>query len=287
MLVLFAGICWSTMGLCIRLMQEAEVWQILFYRSLALAPFLLIVMAVRSGGKPIGMIRSAGLSSVVGGLALVVAFSAGIGSIRATSVANAMFLFAAAPFFAAVLGWLVLKESVRTATWAAMAAALIGIVIMVRGGIVIGDWLGSALALLAGFGFAVFTIALRVGKAQDMMPAIFLAGVFSVIVAGTVCWFADLSLAVPGSDIAIALGMGVFQLGAGLTIFTVGSKVVPAAELALLAMTEVLFGPVWVWLFLGETATLSTLLGGSILMLALAGNAVSGLRRKPGPLALS
>ena len=286
LLVLLAGACWSTMGLGIRLMQEAQVWQILFYRSVALAPFLFIVIAIRSGGKPIEVIRSAGLPGVFGGLALVAAFAGGIASIQLTTVANAMFLFAAAPFIAAVLGWLVLGESVRKATWIAMTVAVIGIVIMVRGDIVIGDWLGSALALLAGLGFAVFTIALRFGRSQDMMPAIFLSGMFAVVVAEAACFLLGQSLAVPVNDIAIAMGLGVFQLGAGLVIFTAGSKVVPAAELALLAMSEVLLGPIWVWLFLGETASLSTLAGGSILMLALVGNALSGLRRKPGPIAL-
>ncbi len=77
--------------------------------------------------------------------------------------------------------------------------------------------------------------------------------------------------------------MGVFQVGAGLAIYTIGSKVVPAAELALLSMTEVLLGPFWVWLFLGETAIVYTLIGGVILLLAIAGNALTGIRRKPVP----
>ena len=77
--------------------------------------------------------------------------------------------------------------------------------------------------------------------------------------------------------------MGVFQVGLGLTIFTIGSRVVPAAELALLSMTEVVLGPIWTWLFVGETASPLTLLGGAVLMLAIAGNALSGLRRKPIP----
>ena len=77
--------------------------------------------------------------------------------------------------------------------------------------------------------------------------------------------------------------MGVFQVGAGLAIYTVGSKVVPAAELALLSMTEVLLGPFWVWLFLGETASVYTLIGGVILLLAIAGNALTSIRRKPVP----
>lgn len=77
--------------------------------------------------------------------------------------------------------------------------------------------------------------------------------------------------------------MGVFQVGAGLAIYTIGSRVIPAAELALLSMTEVLLGPFWVWLFLGETASVYTLIGGVILLLAIAGNALTGIRRKPVP----
>ena len=77
--------------------------------------------------------------------------------------------------------------------------------------------------------------------------------------------------------------MGVFQVDAGLAIYTIGSKVVPAAELALLSMTEVLLGPFWVWLFLGETASVYTLIGGVILLLAIAGNALTSIRRKPVP----
>ncbi len=77
--------------------------------------------------------------------------------------------------------------------------------------------------------------------------------------------------------------MGVFQVGAGLAIYTIGSRVIPAAELALLSMTEVLLGPFWVWLFLGETASVYTLIGGVILLLAIAGNALTSIRRKPVP----
>ena len=102
------------------------------------------------------------------------------------------------------------------------------------------------------------------------------------ILAG-VCLLSGDSLAVPPRDIALAVALGVFQVGAGLTLYTIGSKAVPAAELALLSMTEVLLGPLWVWLFLGETAGLYTLIGGAILMAAIAGNALSGLRRKPTP----
>ena len=116
-----------------------------------------------------------------------------------------------------------------------------------------------------------------------MLPTVFLSGVFAIGATGAVCLTAGYTFAIPAWDISIALALGVFQVGAGLVCFTIGSRVVPAAELALLSMTEVVLGPLWVWLFLGETTGLYTLLGGAILMAAIAGNAISGLRRKPTP----
>ncbi len=283
LLVLLAGVFWSTMGLGIRSMEVANVWQILFYRSCALAPFLFILMAVRSRGSPVAVVRKAGIAGAAGGVGLVLAFAGGIFAIQETTVANASFLLAAAPFFAALLGRLILGESVRAATWVAMAAATLGIVVMVAEGIALGRALGNAAAILSALGFAIFTVALRWKKLEDMLPAVFLSGLFAIATSGAVCLWAGHTLAIPAHDIAIAMMMGVFQLGAGLTIYTFGSRVVPAAELALLSMTEVVLGPVWVWIFLGETAGVLTLLGGAIVLSAIVGNAVSGLRRKPVP----
>jgi drug/metabolite transporter (DMT)-like permease len=282
-LVLMAGVFWSTMGLGIRNIEVANVWQILFYRSWALAAFLFILITYRSGYQPLATIRKAGVAGVIGGMGLVVAFAGGIYAIQTTTVANAMFIFAAAPFLAAALGWIILRESVRRATWVAMIFALIGIAVMVVNGVSAGRLGGNLSAMVSASGFAIFTIALRWGKLEDMLPAVFLAGVFAIITSATVCQFGGYGFDVPAKDIVIALSLGVFQVGFGLAIFTIGSKVVPAAELALLSMTEVLLGPLWVWLFIGETVSLFTLIGGLILMLALVGNALSGLRRKPVP----
>jgi DME family drug/metabolite transporter len=282
-LVLMAGVFWSSMGLGIRLIEEANVWQILFYRSIALACFLFFIIAARSRFRPVKAIRSAGLAGVIGAIGLVFAFAGGIYAIQTTTVANAMFLFAAAPFLAAVFGWVILREQVRKATWVAMIFASAGIAIMVINGFAAGRMIGNLSAIASATGFAVFTIALRWGKLEDMLPAVFLAGIFAIITAAVVCQVKGYGLILPHGDIAIAVSMGFFQVGMGLVIYTIGSRVVPAAELALLSMTEVLLGPFWVWIFLGETASFYTLFGGLILMLAIAGNALSGLRRKPVP----
>jgi len=283
LLVLLAGVFWSTMGLGIRLIEYANVWQILLYRSISLATFLFILISLRSGLRPFTTIRRVGSAGVIGGFGLVFAFTGGIYAIQTTTVANAMFLFASAPFFAAILGWIILRESVRRSTWIATAVAILGIGIMVIDGISAGHIIGNSAALLSALGFAVFTIALRWGKLEDMLPAVFLAGVFAIMVSSMVCVNKGYAFTLSANDAGIALALGIFQVGMGLAIYTIGSKVVPAAELALLSMTEVLLGPFWVWLFLGELTSAYTLTGGLILLLAIAGNALTGLRRKPVP----
>ena len=281
LLVFAAGVLWSTVGLGIRLIEDAVVWQILLYRSVSLSLFLYIVIRIRSGESPFGQIRRIGFPVVIAGLSLVAAYAGGIYAIQATSVASAMLLFATAPFMAAVLGWIVLREPVRSATWIAIAIAVGGIGIMVAdksGSVALG---GSLAALGSAFGFAVFTVALRWGRTGEMLPAVFLSGLFGIAITFGICLFMQLPLLLSVRDGGIAMSMGVFQVGAGLILYTLGSRSLPAAELTLLSLAEVLLAPLWVWLFLGETASLNTLIGGAILLAAIAGNALPGKRRVP------
>lgn len=286
--VFSAGVLWSTVALGIRLIENASVWQILFYRSLSLTVLLFVVIWLRTRQNPIRLAFEAGMPAIIGALALVIAYTGGIYAIQATSVANALLLFAAAPFFAALLGWLVLGEPVRPATGIAILAAIAGIAIMVSdqsstGGL--GDSFGGNLAaLLSALGFAVFTVTLRWRQTSQMLPSVFLSGVFAIILMGLICWQLDQTLILSPNDGLISVGMGLFQIGAGLVLFTLGSKTVPAAELVLLSMSEVLLGPLWVWIFLGETASVNTLTGGLVLLAAIAGNAFSSTRHRPAPI---
>lgn len=282
--VFAAGVLWSTVGLGIRLIEDAVVWQILLYRSISMSLFLYVLIRMRSGESPFLQIRRVGSPVAIAGLALVAAYSGGIYAIQNTSVANAMLLFATAPFMAAVLGWIVLREPVRAATWVAIALAIGGIAIMVAdksGSVALK---GSLSALSSAAGFAVFTVALRWGRTGEMLPAVFLSGVFAIVITLAICLVLGLSVVLSPNDGGIAMGMGVFQVGAGLILYTLGSRSLPAAELALLSLAEVLLGPFWVWLFLGETASVNTVIGGMVLLLAIAGNAISGKRLKPPPI---
>ena len=283
--VFMAGVLWSTVGLGIRMIDEATVWQILLYRSISLSLFLALVIYLRSRGNLIEVVKAAGLPGCIAGLALVGAYSGGIYGIQSTSVANAMLLFASAPFMAAILGWIFLREKVRKATWIAILFAILGIGIMVQDKTHAGAaLLGNLAALGSAFGFAVFTVALRWGRSGDMLPAVFLSGIFAIFITSSICLFSGLPFQISVNDTSISMGMGVFQVGAGLVLYTLGSKTLPAAELTLLSLAEVLLGPLWVYLFLNEVATLNTLLGGLVLLLAIAGNAISGARRKPPPI---
>lgn len=282
--VFAAGVLWSTVGLGIRLIEDALVWQILLYRSISMSLFLYLLIRVRSGESPFVQIRRIGSPIYIAGFALVAAYSGGIYSIQNTSVANAMLLFATTPFIAAVLGWLLLREPVRAATWIAITVAIGGIAIMIAdksGSVALK---GSLAALGSAFGFAVFTVALRWGRTGEMLPAVFLSGLLAIAITLAICIASGLSLFVSPNDGSIAMGMGVLQVGAGLILYTLGSRSLPAAELALLSLAEVLLGPLWVWLFLGETASVNTLIGGAVLLLAITGNALSGMRRKPPPI---
>ncbi|WP_297769795.1 DMT family transporter [uncultured Roseovarius sp.] len=282
-LVFFAGVLWSTVGLGIRLIDEAQVWQILFYRSISMSLLLFVVIRLRTGRNPITLALRMGWPGVIGGLSLVAAYTGGIYSVQTTSVANAMMLFASAPLMAAILGRLILRESVRPATWVAIAVASIGIAIMVWDKSSGAALRGNLAAIGSALGFACFTITLRWGKATEMMPAVFLSGLFAVLIMGAICLVLGLGFTLSPNDTGISLGMGVFQVGAGLILYTIGSKTVPAAELTLLSLAEVVLGPVWVWMVLGETATPNTLIGGAVLLTAIAGNALSGARRRPPP----
>lgn len=283
LLVFLAGVLWSTVGLFIRLIEGANVWQILLYRSIGLAALLYVVIRIRSRADPFALVLRAGWPGLVAALGLIMAYAGIIYAIQATSVANAMMLLASAPFLAAILGRVLLGESVRRATWIAILVGSGGIVVMVAdktaGTALSGNLAGFASAL----GFAIFTVALRWGRSTEMMPAVFLSGVLAILMTSAICLAQGLPLVLGARDGGIAMGMGVIQVGAGLILYTIGSRSVPAAELVLLSLAEVVLGPLWVWLLLGEVPTTNTLIGGAVLLGAIAGNALSGIRRKPPP----
>ena len=276
-LVLSAGVIWSVMGLGVRLIGNASAFQILFYRSLGVLPCLFLLLAWTSGGHPLRALSRGRWASILGGLGLVAAFMGSIIGFKNTSIANASFLFATTPLHAAILGRLVLGEPVRPATWAAILIAAFGIGLMVYEGISLGQLYGNAAALTSALGFACFTIALRWAPSGDSLPATFFGGLYTCIASGAVVVLNGDNLMISAPDASIAFGLGFIVLSGGLTLYTLGSRVIPAAELPLLTLAEVVLGPIWVFLVIGEQVGRLTLLGGAIVLLGLAASALAGL----------
>ncbi|MDB5659002.1 MAG: EamA family transporter [Cypionkella sp.] len=275
-LIIMAGVLWSTQGLIIRLIPEAGPWAIMFWRSAGMLPVLGMWIAFTARGSFWGEIRSVGWSGVLGGCGLVAAFGGAIYAFQTTSVANAVLLFAASPFFAAILGRVLLGEWVSPLTWFAIVLAALGILVMVGGGLAGGAMDGNIAALGSALGFAIFTVALRWGKLANMMPAVALGGLFSMIAAAAALILLGQPVLVPLPEIAISALMGAITLTGGMLLYTLGSRVVPAAQSTLLSLVEVLLAPVWVWLLLDETVSRGTLIGGAVLMAAVLLNAYGG-----------
>ncbi|MEM7224182.1 MAG: DMT family transporter [Pseudomonadota bacterium] len=277
-LVLLGSAASSWLGLGVRAMEAATAWQILAFRALGLIVFLTLYIALTNSGRLIALFRGAGLPSLVGGIGLAVVSSGGIVAIQKASVANAMFLIAAAPFMAAVMSHLLLKEKVRTVTWLAIACSFLGIVMMVAEGISFGFFWGNVAGLIAAVGMAVFVVSLRWGHLSDMLPLSLIGGVLVALTALAVTTASGDGLAVSWHDALLGLAMGAFQLGIALVLITRGSRSVPGADLALLTMLEMVLAPFWVWLVFGETAGFYTLIGGALVLGAIALDALTGLR---------
>lgn len=262
LLVFCAGLFWSTQGLAIRLIEASDAWQVLFYRSISLSVFLSVVIFFQYGRGFFGAIRKTGLPGVLGAICLVFAYAFGILAMQKTTIADAVLLFATAPFFAAILGWLFLGERVRKTTWIAIGLAMVGIVVMQGGAIADGNALGNLFAVGSALCFALFTLVLRWRKQGDMTPTVLLSGLFATVICLGITTLQGTGISVPQQDILIASLMGVFQTGAGLVLYTIGARTVPAVQLALLPLIEVILSPLWVALIVGELPTAIVLGGG-------------------------
>ena len=275
---MLAGTLWSLGGPLVRTIETADAWQILFVRSVAVALSVLAVLWWRYGGACLVEIRRAGWLAFVAGVLLGTAFCGFIFAVLHTTVANAVFVLSAAPFLTAILAWLVLREPVGRYTCFAIILVLIGVGIMVGGGISAGAWFGNLMALLTMAGISGFTVAVRRGRGGDMLPAVVWAGLLSALVAALMAP----DLAISGHDAALSVGMGL-AITVGMLLYTIGARTLPSAELTILALTEVVLGPVLVWLAFAEVPRGETLIGGAIVAIAIVGQAISGLRPKTPP----
>ena len=283
-LVLLAGLFLSSGGLFVRHMEQADGWQILFYRSLSFSVMLFLFILWRHRGGTLGAFRAIGWPGVLVALCIGLNFTFYVFGMLNTTVANVSFIRSLNPFMVVFLAWLVLGERVGRPLLLAMAAALLGLAIMFADGIETGHTKGNLIALGLPASFAVALVALRSAADRDMTPATCLGGLVSVVIAFVMAG----DLALSPRDLVLSLLFGTLQLGLGFILITVAVRWVPAAQVALLILMEIILTPVWVWLLLGERPTDAALLGGLIVLAAVASQGVLALRqarkaRQPEP----
>ena len=265
-----APVFWSLAGVVVKSLEQATEWQINFYRCLSLALFVAAVTLIRYRRSTLTVLRMGGLKTLMSGALLSGAMLCNVVALKYTTVAVAVFVMAAAPVLAALLGRLFLGEEVRARVWISIVLAILGIGIMVGGRLQIGDTVGVAVAILGIVFFGVYAVSLRVGKNVDMTPAVFYGGAIGTAVSFSVSIGTGVGLAIPWIEAMWCTLLGVVQLGLGSVLFALAAQGVPAVQLTLFALGEPLLAPVWVWLMLGDVPTMTTLLGGAVLFAALA-----------------
>ena len=275
LLVIASAVANSANGLILRSMDSADGWQVIFYRSCFLAGALSVVFVVQSGWRVQAAIRELRAWALLGIVAIAAVNTCFIMSMTYTTVANTMFVLSAAPFFTALLGWLVLRETVERGVWVAMSVALTGIGVMLWDGLGAGTLLGNALAVLAALCFGTFVVVLRKGRAVNMLPVVILGTMLGALNAAFMSGWA---LSISFHDIALLFVWGALLSGVVHAVFTWSSRHVPGAELTLLILIEFILSPVWVWLLAGEEPSRATLIGGVLVIASVASRALLSFR---------
>lgn len=256
-------------ALLIRLLEVAGTWELAFYRSLFLGLGLTLFLGLRYGRRLPDRFRVLGRGGLVVSLFFAATSIGFAGALTQTTAANALFIIATVPVFGAVFGWLILRERVALRTVAAIALAFGGIAIIFGGALGGGGMLGIAIALGTAACLGMNLVLRRRIDREITLPALCLAG---YIAAAASLPFAD-PAQVSAQDVGIMAYIGLIMLPIALSLFYGGARYAPAAEVGLIALVETVLGPFWVWLGVGETPTVETLIGGTLVLAAVGGNA--------------
>ncbi len=275
-LLVVAGLIFSTGALFVRGLDHPHAATTVFWRSVSACASLLLVIVWRERANSTRAIIGMGRPGWTVAAAFSVSSIGMVAALSRTSVAVVLVIFALSPLVAAVFAWLIIGERVHGYTWAAIAVTVGGVAYMVSGPGAAGSASGALIALTIPLAFGYGTVQIRRHSEIAMAPAMMLASVMSAVVALP---FAH-PFAVTGHDLALMLAFGFAQLGLGLGIFSIGASRAPATEVALLSMLEPVMGPLWVWLFIDEYPGVPALIGGSAVFVALAAHTIHSSARR-------
>ncbi len=273
LVVIIAGLFWSFGPLVVRYIDDAHLipWQYLFFRGSIIFLVLNIYLFLAEGKTFISNYSRIGLSGLIGGISLGIANISFILSITATTAAVTMMMLATQPFVAAILAYIFLKEKIRLTTLIAIIIAAMGIIFMSFDSKGDGTLFGLLNGLLSSLGFAGFTVSLRWRKQTPKFTTVSIAGIFCALVAVIVLIFYDSNILISMKNSSLSALHG-FLVCTGLILYSAKSRYLPATDLTLLSLTEVLGGIFWVWLpifGINEVPSTNALIGGAIITAAI------------------
>lgn len=279
-LMILVTLLWSMAGVVTRHLESAQSFELTFWRSAFNALVLGVALTwMRGSTLWMGLLR-APRALWISGICWGVMYTAFMVALTLTSVANVLVTMAIAPLLTALLARFFLGHRLPARTWAAIFVAGLGIAWMFGAQAESGSLLGSVVACAVPLAGAVnLTVLQKVGRdasvAADMLPAVLIGGVLSALATLPLAW----PLQASAHDISLLAMLGTVQLAIPCLLMVRLTRELPAPEISLLALLEVIFGVAWAWLGAGEQPSASVLLGGGLVLLALLGNEGLSLRK--------
>ena len=263
-LVFLGAITLSFGGLIVKSFEGANLWQILFWRSVFFCFVIIIFLSITYKREFFKTFINSGLPGVIGGIILGFGFFSYVFAMYNTTVANANFIIQTQTLFLAIFGYLFLKETISKITLVSIILAISGITLMLGDSLTSGQMIGNFIAFIMPISFAILIIIVRKYPSVDMIPLQLIAGIVAMIIGYVVAGRVDISL----HDIFLGFLAGFFQVGFGFIFITIGARTTPSAVVGIIMMSEAIFGPLWAWVFINEQPPLIVLIGGSIVLFA-------------------
>jgi drug/metabolite transporter, DME family len=269
-LVILAGVVLSLGVFCIRNTGGSDAWVYIFWRALGFTAALSVVAALRGKSSPWRQLTQLRGVAWIAALGMALSQVTFVSSVKIATFAEVFLICSLAPLVAAVLAWPVLGERINLWTGVAIGLGLAGVALMTGSGLGSGGQAGLILAVLSMLGFAAYTLGTRGSSPNDLDAALIAVGVMTAAAGAIAANLKGLPLAGSVQDAGIAFFHGALLLSAGLFLFGQGSRTIDAVTFTMLAQAEAVMAPLWGYLFFEETPSLGTMLGGAIILLAIA-----------------
>ena len=267
-LILSGALCMSFAALFVKLIQNADGFQILFYRGFPQCMMVMIVACFIRRISLVEFFKSIDKTDLILGFTMCIAFSFYIFALLNTSVASALFILSISPVFAALLSWRIIGEIPTKTTWIAILFAMVGVTVMVGADLTRGQLIGNLFAMISAFSFALMLVFARKSKKSDVLTGNFLGAGFAILMAIILAYSYGYGLIVSTQDMLLSFALGAFTIGIGIAFVAWAAPYLPAPNVGVLVLIESVLAPVWVWLFLDMPMKYQEILGGLIILCA-------------------